>query len=104
MAYSVVQRTSEFGIRMALGAQRSDVLRLVLSHAGKLVSLGLVIGLGATFAASRLMGSMLFQTDAHDPLTFSLTTLLLAAVAIAACLLPARRATRVNPIEALRTE
>ena len=104
MAYSVVQRTSEFGIRMALGAQRSDVLRLVLSHAGKLVSLGLVIGLGATFAASRLMGSMLFQTNAHDPLTFSLTTLLLAAVAIAACLLPARRATRVNPIEALRTE
>ena len=104
MAYSVVQRTGEFGIRMALGAQRSDVLRLVLSHAGKLVSLGLVIGLGATFAASRLMGSMLFQTNAHDPLTFSLTTLLLAAVAIAACLLPARRATRVNPIEALRTE
>jgi len=104
MAYSVVQRTGEFGIRMALGAQRSDVLRLVLSYAGKLVSLGLVIGLGATFAASRLMGSMLFQTNVHDPLTFSLTTLLLAAVAIAACLLPARRATRVNPIEALRTE
>jgi len=104
MAYSVVQRTGEFGIRMALGAQRSDVLRLVLSYAGKLVSLGLVIGLGATFAASRLMGSMLFQTNAHDPLTFSLTTLLLAAVAIAACLLPAHRATRVNPIEALRTE
>jgi len=104
MAYSVVQRTGEFGIRMALGAQRSDVLRLVLSYAGKLVSLGLVIGLGATFAASRLMGSMLFQTNVHDPLTFSLTTSLLAAVAIAACLLPARRATRVNPIEALRTE
>ena len=75
MAYSVVQRTGEFGIRMALGAQRSDVLRLVLSHAGKLVSLGLVIGLGATFAASRLMGSMLFQTNAHDPLTFGLTTI-----------------------------
>ena len=104
MAYSVVQRTGEFGIRMALGAQRGDVLRLVLSYAGKLVSLGLVIGLGATFVASRLMGSMLFQTNAHDPLTFGLTTLLLAAVAIAACLLPARRATRVNPIEALRTE
>ena len=104
MAYSVVQRTGEFGIRMALGAQRSDVLRLVLSYAGQLVGLGLVIGLGVTFAASPLMGSMLFQTNTHDPLTFSLTTLLLAAVAIVACLLPARRATRVNPIEALRTE
>jgi len=104
MAYSVVQRTGEFGIRMALGAQRSDVLRLVLSHAGKLIGLGLLIGFGATILTSRIMGSMLFQTSAHDPLTFSLTILLLAAVALAACLLPARRATRVNPIEALRTE
>jgi len=104
MAYSVVQRTSEFGIRMALGAKRGDVLRLVLSHGGRLVILGLLIGLGATFAASRLMSSMLFQTSAHDPLTFGLTTLLLAAVAVAACLLPARRATQVNPMEALRTE
>lgn len=104
MAYSVVQRTSEFGIRMALGAQRGDVLRLVLSSAGKLVAAGLLIGLVTTFVTSRVMGSMLFQTNAHDPVTFSLTTLLLAAVALAACLLPARRATRVNPIEALRTE
>nr|MBA3609345.1 FtsX-like permease family protein [Chthoniobacterales bacterium] len=104
MAYSVVQRTGEFGIRMALGAQRSDVLRLVLSSAGKLVGLGLLLGLGATFVASRVMGSLLFQTNAHDPLTFGLTTLLLASVALAACFLPARRATRVNPIEALRAE
>ena len=104
MAYSVVQRTGEFGIRMALGAQRSDVLRLVLSHAGKLIGLGLLIGFGATILTSRVMGSMLFQTSAHDPLTFSLTILLLAAVALAACLLPARRATRVNPMDALRTE
>src|SRR5262245_55050641 len=104
MAYSVVQRTGEFGIRMALGAQRSDVLRLVLSYAGKLVGLGLLIGLGATILTSRVMGSMLFQTSATDPLTFSLTILLLGAVALAACFLPARRATRVNPIEALRTE
>jgi ABC-type antimicrobial peptide transport system permease subunit len=69
-----------------------------------ILTLTLALGLGATFAASRLMSSMLFQTNAHDPLTFSLTTLLLGAVAFAACLLPARRATRVNPIEALRTE
>ena len=104
MAYSVVQRTGEFGIRMALGAQRSDVLRLVLSSAFKLVGLGLLIGFGATILTSRVMGSMLFQTSAHDPLTFTLTILLLAAVGLAACLLPARRATQVNPIEALRTE
>lgn len=104
MAYSVVQRTGEFGIRMALGAQRSDVLRLVLSSAGKLVGVGLLLGLGATFVTARVMGSMLFQTNTHDPLTFCLTTLLLATVALAACLLPARRATRVNPIEALRAE
>jgi len=100
----VVQRTGEFGIRMALGAQRSHVLRLVLSHAGKLVGVGLLLGFGATFVTSRVMGSMLFQTNAHDPLIFCLTTLLLATIALAACLLPARRATRINPIEALRTE
>ena len=104
MAYSVVQRTGEFGIRMALGAQRGDVLRLVLSHAGKLVGVGLLLGLGATLATSRVIGSMLFRTNAHDPLTFVLTTLMLGGVALAACLLPARRATRVNPIEALRNE
>ncbi len=104
IAYNVVQRRGEIGIRMALGAQRRDVLRLVLSSAGKLIALGLVVGFVATFATSRVMGSMLFQTEAHDPLTFSLTILLLAAVALAACLLPARRAIRVSPIEALRTE
>jgi putative ABC transport system permease protein len=104
ISYSVVQRAGEFGIRMALGAQRIDVLRLVLAQAAKLVGAGLILGLGATFGVSRIMGAMLFQTNAHDPLTFGLTTLLLGAVATVACLLPARRATRVNPVEALRTE
>jgi len=104
MAYSVVQRTGEFGIRMALGAQPRDVLRLVLAQGGKLVGLGLLLGLAATLAASRAMGSMLFHTSAQDPLTLASITLLLGAVALVACLLPANRATKVNPIEALRTE
>jgi putative ABC transport system permease protein len=104
MAYSVVQRTGEFGIRMALGAQQRDVLRLVLTQGGKLIGLGLIIGLAATLAASRAMGSMLFNTSAQDPLTLGTITLLLGAVALIACLLPANRATKVNPIEALRVE
>jgi putative ABC transport system permease protein len=104
MAYSVVQRTGEFGIRMALGAQQRDVLHLVLAQGGKLVGLGLIIGLTATLAASRAMRSMLFNTSAQDPLTLASITLLLGAVALVACLLPASRATKVNPIEALRSE
>jgi putative ABC transport system permease protein len=104
MAYNVVQRTGEFGIRMALGAQQRDVLRLVLAQGGKLVGLGLIIGLAATLAASRAMGSMLFNTSAQDPLTLGTITLLLGAVALVACLLPASRATKVNPIDALRAE
>lgn len=104
MAYNVVQRTGEFGIRMALGAQQRDVLRLVLTQGGKLIGLGLVIGLVATLGASRAMGSMLFNTSAYDPLTLASITLLLGAVALIACFFPANRATKVNPIEALRTE
>ena len=104
MAYNVVQRTGEFGIRMALGAQQRDVLRLVLMQGGKLIGLGLIIGLAATLAASRAMGSMLFNVSAQDPLTLGGITLLLGFVALMACLLPASRATKVNPIEALRTE
>jgi putative ABC transport system permease protein len=104
MAYNVVQRTGEFGIRMALGAQQSDVMRLVLAQGGKLIGLGLLIGLAATLAASRAMGSMLFNTSAYDPLTLATITVLLAAVALVACFFPANRATKVNPIEALRSE
>ena len=104
MAYNVVQRTGEFGIRMALGAQQRDVLRLVLTQGGKLIGLGLAIGLLATLGASRAMGSMLFNTSAYDPVTLASITLLLGAVALVACFFPANRATKVNPIEALRTE
>jgi putative ABC transport system permease protein len=104
MAYNVVQRTGEFGIRMALGAQQRDVLRLVLTQGGKLIGLGLLIGLLATLAASRAMGSMLFNTSAYDPLTLGTITVVLAAVAFVACFFPANRATKVNPIEALRAE
>ena len=104
MAYSVVQRTGEFGIRMALGAQRGDVLRLVLTQGGKLIGLGLGIGLLATLAASRGLGSILYNTSAQDPLTLFAITFLLAVVALVACLLPANRATKVNPIEARRAE
>jgi putative ABC transport system permease protein len=104
MAYNVVQRTGEFGIRMALGAQQRDVLRLVLTQGGKLIGIGLAVGLLATLGASRAMGSMLFNTSAYDPLTLTSITLLLGAVALIACFFPANRATKVNPIEALRTE
>ena len=104
MAYSVAQRTGEFGIRMALGAQRGDVLRLVLKQGGKLIGLGLLIGLVTTLVAARAMGSILYNTSAQDPLTLATITVVLAAVASLACLLPANRATRVNPIEALRAE
>jgi putative ABC transport system permease protein len=104
MAYNVVQRTGEFGIRMALGAQQRDVLRLVLTQGGKLIGLGLLIGLLATLGASRAMGSMLFNTSAYDPLTLGTITVVLAAVAFVACFFPANRATKVNPIEALRAE
>ena len=80
------------------------MLRLVLTQGGKLIGLGLAIGLLATLGASRAMGSMLFNTSAYDPLTLTSITLLLGAVALIACFFPANRATKVNPIDALRTE
>jgi putative ABC transport system permease protein len=104
MSYNVVQRRGEIGIRMALGAQTRDVLQLILGSGGKLVGIGLLVGLLATFLATRAMGSILFQTSAYDPFTLGAITLLLAVIALIACLLPAQRATKVNPIEALRDE
>ncbi len=104
VAYSVAQRTREFGIRVALGAQSADVTRLVLRQGLRLVAAGLVVGLAASFIAARLMQSLLFRTAAYDPLVFVAVVLVLGAVALLAALLPARRAARVDPIVALRSE
>jgi putative ABC transport system permease protein len=104
MSYSVTQRTQEIGIRLALGAQRSDVLRLVIGQGMRFVGLGLLLGLIGVFACARLLQSLLFGVGATDLLTMFVITVILTAVAFVACLLPARRATLVDPIQALRTE
>jgi len=104
MAYAVTQRTQEFGIRMTLGAGRSDVLRQVFFEGGRLAALGLALGLVAALALTRLMASLLFGVKPADPLTLGVAAALLILVALAACYIPARRATRVDPIVALRYE
>jgi putative ABC transport system permease protein len=104
IAYSVTQRTQELGIRIALGAQRRDVLRLVLALGTRLTLLGVSIGVFAALALSRLLSTLLFGVSATDPLTLAGVVGLLAFVALLACFIPARRATRVDPIVALRYE
>ncbi|HEX8459368.1 MAG TPA: ABC transporter permease [Pyrinomonadaceae bacterium] len=102
MSYSVAQRTREFGIRMALGARRSDVLRLAVGQGVKLVLIGIAIGLGAAFILTRVMSSLLFGVSATDPLTFITISLVLTGVAALASFIPARRATKIDPMLALR--
>lgn len=104
LAFSVAQRTSEFGIRMALGADRRSILQLIVGQGVRLVGLGLVLGLGGYFALSSFIKTLLFGVAPTDPTTLIGAPLLLALVALAACLLPARRATKVDPMVALRTE
>jgi putative ABC transport system permease protein len=104
LSYLVSQRTHEIGIRMALGAQRRDIFQLVLGQGAVLLAAGIAIGLVASFICARLFSSLLFGVSATDPLTFMVTPVLLALAALLACYVPARRATRVDPLVALRTE
>jgi putative ABC transport system permease protein len=104
IAYTVSQRTQEFGLRMALGANRSDVLRLVLSHGARLMVVGIGLGLVASFGLTRLMATLLYGTSPTDPVTLMAVAMLLAVIALAACYFPARRAMRVDPMVALRHE
>ena len=104
LSHSIAQRTHEFGIRTALGARRSDVLRLVFRQGFKLVGAGIGIGLLVSLASTRAMASHLFEISSADPMTFAGVALLLIAVAAVACYLPARRAASVDPMVALRCE
>jgi predicted permease len=104
ISYSVSRRTNEIGIRVALGAQSADVLKQVLAEGARLAAVGLALGLAASIVVTRFLATLLFGVKPTDPLTFAVVAVLLAAVTLAACYLPARRATRVDPLVALRYE
>ncbi len=104
MAYSVSQRTREIGIRIALGAQRSNVLRLIMGQGAKLAVAGVVVGVVGAFGLTRLMASLLFGVSARDLGTFSLVPVIVLALILVGCYIPAYRATKLDPLEALREE
>ena len=102
MSYSVSQATRELGMRVALGAGARDILRLVLSQGLRLTSTGIALGGIAALLLTRLMGNLLYKVSPRDPIAFGLALIILLAVALLACFLPARRATRIDPVQALR--
>ena len=104
MSYLVTRRTRELGLRVALGARPEQILRLVIADGLRLSGLGMVLGLGCALAASRVLRGALYNVTPTDPMTFVAVTVVLLAVAVAASYIPARRATRVDPMIALRTE
>jgi ABC-type antimicrobial peptide transport system permease subunit len=104
IAFVVARRTKEIGVRMALGARRPDIVRLVLRQGLTLVGIGLVLGLAGSVGVTRFLKTLLFGVTATDPVTFVGISALVVLVALAACYLPARRATRVDPMQALRYE
>jgi len=104
LAFGVTQRTREIGVRLALGAKRAEVLGLVVRQGMKLTALGLFIGVAGAVAASRFLGSLLYETAALDLRTFALVPVVLAVVALIACYVPGRRASRIDPMAALRSE
>jgi ABC-type antimicrobial peptide transport system permease subunit len=104
ISYLASQRTHEIGVRMALGAERRDVLKMVVGEGAKMATIGIAFGLPAALGLTRLMADMLFGISPHDPLTFVGVAALLGFVALAACYIPARRAAKVDPMVALRYE
>jgi putative ABC transport system permease protein len=104
VSYSAAQRTHEIGIRMALGADRNEILAMILRQGLKVVGIGLLLGLAAAFAGARVAAQVFVGVTASDPLTYSIVVAILACVALLACWIPARRATRVDPLDALRYE
>jgi len=104
ISYLVGQRTHEIGVRMALGAQQNDVLRLIIGHGARMALVGVAVGIVAAMGLTRLMANQLFGVSPHDPITFVGVAGLLIIVAVAACYIPARRAMRVDPIIALRCD